>query len=818
MKTKFLFASLVASAVMVGCSNEELPVAQDASSDNLALIFDGIEGVESRMAYDGTNGSFLWAIGDKIGVSRTSGKSVTTNYVFKAEAVTDDNTKDLSAWATTGSNKYAYFETEFGSIFKGNYVVYYPYDENFCEDGKITAKLKVGQVEDASNTFDHVAKDGFMMSAPVAFEGGQSAEKFVLYPVFGRLAINVKSSVSGCEVQTIVVRSLNGATLPTAMEIDADVNVVNGLLNPAAMHVVESSKVEEIVLAVDGAADVTDTDGYTAYLTLVPGNYSNIAIDVVTNKGTYTKTFANAPVGTGTKTDIALTFGANELQNLRTYYVASEASWASTITKIAGMTYTETSPATIKVVNDVEMDGANFRAGVIPAMVPLTIVGDGSLTMTTNVNGDNSLGAAKFEVPVTVKGQLNSAVFENVCFNKGLNASLYVYHASSYEINGGEVGTATIAKDGAVVTANNVVFKNTVNITETGDIDTNTGKTDVNFNNCTFKGNLTNTAGDITINAATMNHAKESDPALILSVAGGNVYMKGANSIDAVSATGVLNILNGATATIDHSLTTPQTGSSVTVNVNKEAVLTLGSGVDYVLNKELEVEGKLVNNGTLTAIAAAVIDDMTQNNHKGILENNGTVRVNTAAYEGVWYNNQNITFVNSANYNVVLSASNSTLDQANFKKYVAKEDVTGIELNSNATAAPILLQGRGTAASGAYVIDFSDKNLILNANSADITARIVDGLKFKNITVKGAGEVLLEVSDATKNASFTTGNLTIAGELTLAKGANANAGNVKANVTNATVATNATLHNGAQVTYTGTFTNKGTVSGGNPVK
>lgn len=815
MKTKFLFAGLIASAIMVGCSNEELPVADNYAEDNMTLISDEIGGGDSRMAYDGANGTFLWTVNDEIGVSRVSGKDVTTNYLFKAEKVSNDNTKPVTdpAWSNTpgDSRKYGYFTTEFGSIFKGDYVVYYPYDKNFCEDGKIVAKLNAAQVETAGTT-SHVAKNGFMMSKAVSFAGGQKAEKFALYPVFGRLKVNVKSTVAGCQVQAIVVRSADGSkAMPTAMEIDADVNVVDGLLNPSAMRVVEESKVEEIVLAVDGTADATTSAGYTAYVTLIPSNYTNIAIDVVTNKGTYTKTFASAPVATGTVTNIALSFGVNQMQNLRTYYVASAASWYTTIEKIAQMTVTESSPATIKVLTDVELDATNqFRPTAnISNLVPVTVIGGGSLEIpdAAAATNEGALTNVTFNIPVYAENY-DTKTGDGVVFDYFEANTLKADNNCTYTINGGEIaGQTQIVSDNQKFNADNVLFKGNVRVQMTNDELNAANATNVNFKNCTFRDGLKQEDGAINVEACAINHINNYYSVSQLNVtAVGRLYLKGINTIDDVDVAGTLNILGDASATIDHSIS----AIAGNINVYQNATLTLQSEIDYRLDGKIAVEGKLVNYGTLTANSAAQIDDMYQNNHKGTLENNGVVRVSKGAYDGVWYNNQNITFVNNANYNIVLAAD--TYSDANFRTYINKSDITGIEINNNvATSLAINLKGKGTSTS---VIDFSGLNLILNASSGDITSAITNGLKWKNITVKGANTVTF--TGVTDNAAVTTGNLNLTGKFTL--GGTAYTNRAKLAATNITVGTYGTLTNGSRASYTGTFTNNGTVAGGNPAK
>ena len=118
-----------------------------------------------------------------------------------------------------------------------------------------------------------------MMSTATHFDPGQKAETFKLYPVFSRIAVTVKApSVADAELQTVVLRSVDGSKIfPTKATIDADITVgADGYLNSAAVVGDAESMVSEIVLSVDGVASINNNDGYTATMTVIPGQYKNV--------------------------------------------------------------------------------------------------------------------------------------------------------------------------------------------------------------------------------------------------------------------------------------------------------------------------------------------------------------------------------------------------------------------------------------------------------------------------------------------------------------------------------------------------------------
>lgn len=85
MKHRLLFAGLVASAALVGCTNDEFLEtvgSESASKGETSLVFDGFGGAtDTRMAYD--DGSFKWQKNDEIGVRRVSGNIVISNTMFR---------------------------------------------------------------------------------------------------------------------------------------------------------------------------------------------------------------------------------------------------------------------------------------------------------------------------------------------------------------------------------------------------------------------------------------------------------------------------------------------------------------------------------------------------------------------------------------------------------------------------------------------------------------------------------------------------------------------------------------------------------------
>lgn len=823
MKTRLLFAGLIASAAFVGCTNEDLLSTTEgvAQMNDFALISDAIGGAETRMEYEA--GSFKWEINDPIGLSRVSedGKSVNTNTKFIATKVTDNRNAPLDQWETSGSGDYAYFQTEAESIFGADYVVYYPYNKDFAEEGqgKITATLPVAQVEDATSPNEHVAKDGFMMSTSTHFNPGQTAEAFTLYPVFSRIAVTVKApSVKEAKLQTVVLRSVDGSKIfPTKATIDADIQLgSDGYLNSNSVVGDESSLVSEIVLNVDdeessNASSLTDNDGYTATMTVIPGQYKNVEFYIVTNKGAYTsRSYANAPLEAGKRAEFTFTITDAELSTDRIYYASSSDSWQYAIDKIGSMTNNEFGPATIKVLKDIEVN--NFRPAKQPLVnVPVTVEGSGTITIAANTQVTYWPNIT-FNVPVNY-GENEAEYIENdkMVFNKGVTAAkgLTLDEKADITIIGGEISTAKVDSKDAVLTVEDATFTGAVTVAKAAGIDED-GRTAINFTDCTFRAGISVKNNDendgvtaVTINGGHITKASATAPASVLAIGNNSnarnntVIIEGKVEADDVNVaetyTGFKSVLdiNGSLTT--DALTKAEGTGEIYVNV--DAALTLGEKASYAMNDHLlKVEGTLTNNGIITVGTSGKLVDITQNNNnKGTFVNNGYLLVGTSTE---WYENQYIQLQMDGGDFVYTGIA----DEKAFVAALAKNDVKVTGLQVSATSfnfANAAFQNK---------VDFSGLDVTFSSSTTTVT--VPNGLKLDDLAI--AGTTTISADNETTGAAITTGDLIVnkAADLTLGE---------KMNVTCANLAVSGTLNQGAQVSYTGNNQSTGTITG-TPVK
>ena len=689
MKTKLLFAGLVASAALVGCTNDEL-IETTGSNINAAkgettLIFDGMGGVGTKMAYDG---GFKWQAGqDLIGVRRVMGDIVISNVKFTATKVTDDNTTDPSTWATSGMGDYAFFNSQDETLHEADYIVTYPYDETSVQDGKVIGRLPVAQVanENDGTTYtnnEYAGNYGFMMSEATHFEGGQNTGHFILYPVFSRISIEVteNTSLDNIKVQSVILESQDGSAIfPTELEVGADVKVAaDGYLDAKYMTPVESSKVSEIVLTTKETAVDATTKG-TWYMTLVPGTYKNMQVRVNTNKGYFIRPI-DGEQAFATGENRSLSINITDLDPYTEYVVASQVDWEQALGNIAQyLSDPQSNPSigntsTIRVMGDVKIAAEQFRAVAMKDIKhTINVVGDGKITIdgdldeTSNVN---TLGIMNFNVPVTVKGDFKEMAEGDVLTFAELNIEGDLYPAgvayTSLTVNDGTVSGQTTYSNGNAGTGGKIVGAMTLSGVEfEGLVDVNAVMTDgydaakkttkVNFNDCTFAGGLkvANTYSGSSLTAVTVNGGQivneAGDATLTVGVDNrtsgyaSTLYVKGDVTADVVTISNNANM--DSKLDILGSLTVNNTINKEAnvkgfIYIQQDATLTLGEDATFTANDaNTQIEGTLVNNGILTVPSGVTLTDVEpKNNHEGMIENNGILWAPATE----WYDNQHV--------------------------------------------------------------------------------------------------------------------------------------------------------------------------------
>lgn len=782
MKHKLLFVGLVASAALVGCTNDEFNETTGsvgAAKGQTTLVFDGFGGgADTKMAYEA--GSFKWQKDDAIGARRVSGDIVISNTKFTVQGTSDENTGDPSTWSGS-QGKYAFFKSNDETLHEADYIVTFPYDESSVQDGKVIGRLPVAQVANENNGVEYSNNEyagdyGFMMSTATHMKGGQNTEFFTLYPIFSRIAFNITQSTTLDEVkvQSIILESQDGTPIfPTTLEVAADVKVAaDGEHLDTSYMTPGEKKVSEIVLTTV-EKELNETTPETWYMTLVPGTYDKFQVRINTNKGYFVKEFDGRTFNSGNATTANIDITG--LTAYTEYVVASEIDWVQALGNINSYLSDNTgnpsigNTSTIRVLGDVKIKAAKFRAAAMSTKHTINVVGDGSITIDGNLDQKNTpdesytLGIMNFNVPVTVDGNFKEvAKGDQLTFAElNVKGDFYPTNEKNYTsivVNKGTVTGKTTyhtAAQNAALTMNKVTFNGLVEVTamKADGNNVNAKTTKVNFNDCTFAGGLRVDDRFEDVVAVTINGGQianqngtaaftvgysTTDPGAHSST----VYVKGNVVADNLTMGGA--IVTGKVATLDilGSLTVNGTleaqiaGDYSKILVEKDATLTLGKNANFEIKNDgnIQIEGTLVNNGLLTVPNGIVLNDIDHNNkNRGVITNNGILFAPAAK----WYENQNIDVNHEGEYEYVLSGvTNANLPQA----IAAVEDenkaeITGVELT-------------GTSYNFTEEADYSAYDLYV---TGDATLK-APSCKFGNLTVR-AVEVTLD-NDKTSTTEF----------------------------------------------------------------
>lgn len=790
MKTKLLFAGLVASAALVGCTNDELIETTGGSANapkgETTLVFDGFGGAaDTKMAYD--EGDFKWQKDDEIGVRRVQGDIVISNTMFKVVGTSDQNTGDPSQWTGT-QGAYAFFESNDETLHEADYIVTFPYDKSSVQDGKVIGRLPVAQVANANDgtiysNNEYAGNYGFMMSTATHMTGGQNTEHFILYPVFSRIEFNITQSTTlgDVKVQSIILESQDGSAIfPTTLEVGADVTVAaDGQHLDTKYMTPGQDKVSEIVLTTKEKA-LNATTPQTWYMTLVPGTYEKYQVRINTNKGYFVKTYDAHTFNTGNKT--TCTIDINDLDPYTEYVVASQVDWEQALGNIAQyLSNPQSNPSigntsTIRVMGNVTVAADKFRAADIKEIThTINVVGDGKITIDGDLDNASvtTLGIMNFNVPVIVKGDFKEVAKGDQLTFAELNVvggsdnigDLVLDNAPNFKsivVESGVVtGATTYRMTGtdAALTMENVAFggKVTVSAMTANGNDATKKTTKVNFNNCSFTGGLdvadswqgttavtvsggaiANEAGNATLTVGIDNASTKTSV----------LYVKGDVTADIVdvqkvySGKSTLDILGSLTAN-----TEVKNNDASDLLIQQEATLTIGEDATFKANATAKIEGTLVNNGILTVPSGVTLTDVEpKNNHEGMIENNGILWAPATE----WYDNQHVDVTFKGNYEYVLSdVTSADIEDAieNVEDEYA-DKITGVELTNT------------SAYNFEEDADYSAYDIYVTA----ATTLDAPGCKFGNLTVRANAVTLNNGKASTTefgNVAIESGKLSI---------------------------------------------------------
>lgn len=310
MKTKHLLFAMALPLAFTACTNDEFennasPVQKGelvTLPDNYLLA--GVMGgdADTRSIYNGTE--FAWlpfdnfktaAASDAIGLCwrggeyTSNGAVVYTNYKFEhygwlgkgetepklncdgdlmngqlltaLNANGNDKTQDLldGKWAVYDTSNYpnlkvdaknGLFSTTNSTIFKGDYIVYYPYNDKFNEVGYIPVTAPANIRRDINglnekNYTKELAKEVFVAGTMNGVDGGQQNGVFSTNFVSGGIVVKITADGEELEIHKVILISDNGF----AIEAKLDASKIAAGAKGAALYAEEPAQFANTLVA-----------------------------------------------------------------------------------------------------------------------------------------------------------------------------------------------------------------------------------------------------------------------------------------------------------------------------------------------------------------------------------------------------------------------------------------------------------------------------------------------------------------------------------------------------------------------------------------
>lgn len=283
--------------------------------------------------------------------------------------------------AGVGANR-GLFRTSFGTIFGGNYVVYYPYNPDLKDIDYLKA-ISPSRFTNADNAVKNinVKYDGDYKSAlaPELFnigrtsiEGGTQAAEFELRQLSGMIAVDVRNESGALinDITSVALYAKEGGFY-TSVSLDANKIATNGDVAKGAALYVNDGKAETTATLISTAADASNgvdltDDTYTRFtFAALPTTIDEYIVIVQDKEGnSYAEEGSNLVIPAGAWAD-KITITLTKALNSAELYAYDEASFATALTKANAYVATPGNTSVINLLGAVELTkNYNIRANV----------------------------------------------------------------------------------------------------------------------------------------------------------------------------------------------------------------------------------------------------------------------------------------------------------------------------------------------------------------------------------------------------------------------------------------------------------------------
>ena len=313
------------------------------------------------------------------------------------------------------------YKTENAAIFGGDYIVYYPYNEDFNKIGTIPAKAVTNFAAATNDKTDTYLGDAtFRYSRKTHIDGGAKASGFKLYNLSALVNLRVQGN-SGGKIDRIVLRSKKEQLLEQA-NLAAD-KIVAGKEGKELYADTKGTKTIVATLAGPAASTLPSPAGdVSTYITALPATVEDLEVYVHRQDGKWaTKTIGEFEFLPGRGQVVHISVASTDFKTQ--YYAVDYATLVSALTEAAGKTATIEVIGDITLAADLNINEPNITIKGDKIIVPENV----TLTLNTKMESDvRVLGKACCTDPALLGGRL--------------------------EINGGTLGNVTMEPAVAKVT------------------------------------------------------------------------------------------------------------------------------------------------------------------------------------------------------------------------------------------------------------------------------------------------------------------------------------------------------------------------------
>ena len=661
MKVKHIYSAALLSLLAVSCTNDDFTSmgngaleGEKMDATNFTLVdASGNDGAQTRVDYipgyfgGGTQMKFItptWEVDDEIGFSHIypSDQRLVTNYKFTINP--DD------AGKTTGAR----FTTENSTIFKGDYFVYYPFNEKYADYEGIPFALSNIQIQNASNdavvdmSMDpkadaslldkfrkagaHLQDNKFSISNRVKAEAHVQQTEFSFNQYTSQICYLIYPTNQTSDIYIKRIELVSDTDEPLKVPTKVRFKSQGAGIDEPTAAVDKASYAEKAVLLFENVnttsgagglkvpATTTLQNAVMGYISMIPATYAQGSYkfvvyyteDANTESNSLKKVEITKPedlvLSSNFVQPISLEIDANGATEVTTGYdIYTETEFASAVIKSNAVT---SGSSEFNLANDIVLNN-NYT---LTSKVPVTFTGDKTVTVsngktltfntTSNVNFQN-----------TIKGAGSVTVTEGTVDIKSIDDSRLTLN------NAGTLVVKNADTQGHLKYVSNSGDLTLYSADVAGDLGVHTEKGCVDLKDVTFGGKVTfnekvnteNTFENVTVNGDLTNNAAT------LTVKGDNVlaYNAATETCSTLTNNGTINFVEGATATIGNLVVSE--GEDGYINLGRE---TTPSAVKVIVEGTAKLQNSLVYVDTeATFTTNGELQGLKGNGHDNDLDN-----------------------------------------------------------------------------------------------------------------------------------------------------------------------------------------------------